>query len=153
MKILMCILFTFIGFAGVGDSAGGSSKSWNELMKNQNRKYYFEVPSYVFDNGMTLSVTKLCDEGNTVRSIQKYGVYETIVKRNGNESVRIGTEYARRLINQGLDGRVVSLEGEIEVRQVRSFGNNKNGFEYKPGKFLFNKKYEVQKCENLDQEN
>lgn len=147
MKLVLCMFLFNMAFAGVGDSAGGSSKSWSELLRKKDSTYYFEMPSYKFDNGMTLSIYNLCDEGNSVRSIRKYDIVKTIHRKERSEYVKIGSEYARRLINDGIDNKIVELESEIEIRKVKLSGNNRNGFSYTPGQFLFTKKYVVQKCE------
>lgn len=152
MRVLITILLAINIFAGVGDSAGGGTKSLQALIKEQNKKYYLDIPSYEFDNGMSLSVHLFCEDGDTVRSIKKYATYKPVYTRRGDQYTyeRTGEDFVRRAIVPADDRDVVELEGKIEVSKLIKSGNNKSGIEYKKGKKLFDFEYSIPRCSDLE---
>ncbi|EQC47230.1 hypothetical protein [Bacteriovorax sp. Seq25_V] len=157
MKLLTILLMTISAIAGVGDSAGGSSKSWNDLYKLKDIKYYFDLPTYKFDDGVRYPAHRICLEGNTVRSIEKYQQHSLVIS-NGRgdqmEWVKGELDFSRRPIEVPTDDNSrndVKLEEVVKVYRVQKFGSNRNGFTFRRGKELFSKKLEIKNCEEYDE--
>ncbi len=157
MKLLIVVCIALNLFAGVGDSAGGSSRTWQELYELKDNKYYIDFPIYKFDDGVSFAAHKICLEGNTVRSIKKYQKYDSVFQDSRMERrdwKKAEYDYSRRPIELPSDDNLrndVKLVQDIEIRKLFKYGSNKNGFTYRPGKVLFTKTLEIKNCEEYDE--
>lgn len=148
----LLVLLTLNVFAGVGDSAGGSSKSLRDILKED--KYFINLPAYKFDNGpYWLSILNFCQEdGATVRSVEKLNVTKYKPIRNGKEHTYevVGQDYFRRSMYSENGKQEIYERYEIPV-QKRVWNRGRNATEpFSGGKTLFIKEYELKDCSLID---
>ncbi|MDD0853258.1 hypothetical protein HBN50_09120 [Halobacteriovorax sp. GB3] len=149
--LLMALLITNT-LAGFGDSAGGSGKSltWQQLKNNE--KIIFDLPGHKFES-FWLDITKICNEGNTIRSIEKLPIREQrwLGRRNDSyEYVTVGEEFKRAPLFNDQGKRILQDEYEIKVSKKRYTGSHRNTRNVSAGRKLFTKKAILKACEELE---
>lgn len=149
--LLMTLLMTNT-LAGFGDSAGGSGKNltWQQLKKND--KIIFDLPGHKFES-FWLDITRICNEGNTIRSISKLPIREQRWhgRRNDQyEYVTVGEEFKRAPLFNDEGKRVLQDEYTINVNKKRFIGSHRNSKNVIAGRKLFAKKAVLKACEELD---
>ena len=153
MKLLVSLFLTLNIFAGVGDSAGGSSISARQIQDLLDKgKYDVEIPEYKFDNNMSLRLHRFCNEGNQLRSNIKLPIFEEQWSYHEDQmvSVKIGMDYARRDFEKK-NNRTIKIDNEILVRKKLHFsGRNADVFSYRKGRVLDRRVYTLPNCEEIE---
>ncbi|EQC48992.1 hypothetical protein M899_2094 [Bacteriovorax sp. BSW11_IV] len=155
MKFLITIfaLLSLNIHAGVGDSAGGSSKSLRDLLKEE--KYFVDLPAYKFDNGpYWISILNFCQEdSSTVRSKEKLNVTKYKATRNGKDHTYevVGQEFFRRSMYSESGKQEIFEHYKIPVKKKVWNRSKESAEPFTGGKTLFFKEYELKDCSFVDQ--